>query len=700
MRKVLALTAVAALLAVSGANCLPPFDPGGNGGTRVAALRAFGSPEELRQYFVDQVVARNPGVSGSVPFFWFLTGGAAPMASDSNTGGMGAGDGMNQETGGSADGDDRSFSTTNIQEEGVDESDIVKNDGDRIYVLDGSRIHIVQANPASGLAELATVTIQDSGDSLYLAGDRLVALSRRYGWWGYQWEDGGGGAIEPMPASVQTASDVAVGPSNEGPRVTVTIINVANPAAPAVEATLHFEGEMASSRLIGSRLHLVLTATPQPVAYSSLATLDDVPLEDWIPDYQLVKPDGSSVSGDVATWQDFYRPENPDGYGVTSVVTLDVSTPTEPFRTTSISASAGTIYASTAALYVTDTRYDYTLNSSRTDTAVHKLKFTDAGTVYVGSGLVPGRLLSQYSLGEYEDYLRVATTVEQSNFSTDVFPMVQSTESRRDNNVYVLGESSGALAVVGKVEGIAPGEQIYAARFIGQRGFLVTFRRVDPLFTLDLADPTQPKIVGELKVPGYSDHIQLLDENHLLTIGKDAKEDGEWAWVQGVQLSIFDVTDAANPTLLHRETIGGRGTSSEANSNPKAFNYYKVRNALAFPVDLYGGGTGTWDWGTHEFTGLYVYRVTVAGGFQFLGRIASTQGLSPRGCYYGYYGFTRGVFMDDTVYSVTQRGVKAALIDDVATLIGQVTFPTGPAPVENCFMGAPDIVLPGGGGLR
>ena len=276
-----------------------------------------------------------------------------------------------------------------------------------------------------------------------------------------------------------------------------------------------------------------------------------------------------------------------------------------------------------------------------------------------------------------------------------------SATQRVGNAVYVLSENTdkASLDIAGRVENIAPGEQIYAARFVGDRGFLVTFHRVDPLFALDLSNPANPRVVGELKVPGYSDHIQLLDENHLLTIGKATQDSGQFAWVEGVQISLFDVTDPANPSLLSKEEIGGRGTSSEANYNPKAFNYFAAKNVLAFPIDVYSGQTLGPQIGTHDFTGLYVYHVTVADGFQFLGRIASGGGTDQQGCFLSYYGFTRGVFIGDDVYSVTQRGVKAAGLPDVSTLVGQTTFASCPL-YADCYYYYPNIALPEGDGLK
>ncbi len=673
-------------LAVLGANCLPP---GGNTNKpRVAALRGFRSAEELRTYLASQAQARYRTSTGlfGLPLFSGSTGGAAPTAADTTAG---TGSENSQGESGSSD----PFSTTTIQEAGVDESDIVKTDGQFIYVLDGNTIHIVQATPPEGLVELSTIDIEASGDSLYLRGDKLIALSRYDNYYYYLDQPvamgGGGTAVGVAPPS--QATPVIGATFKDGVQTTVTVINVSDPAAPSVEATVRLEGSLASSRLIDNLLYLVVTATPHLPDNPTPAAIGAMRLEDWIPNFEVVAPDGSTQSGDIAGWQGFYRPENPDGYGITAVVTLDVNSPTTPFKSTAISANAGVIYASIKALYVTDTSYDYTSSTSRSDTAVHKLAFTPEGTAYVGSGLVPGRLLNQYSLGEYKDYLRLATTVEEYDPTVGV--------SRQDNNVYVLGESDGSLAVVGQVEGLAPGEQIYSARFVGPRGFLVTFRRVDPLFTLDLTDPTKPTVAGELVVPGYSDFILPMDENHLLTIGKGAQDAGSFAWIQGIKLAIFDVTDLAHPALLWQEPIGGRGSDSEANRNPKAFNYFAAKNALAFPANVYEMAGGGASYGMHDFTGLYVYRVTVADGFQLLGKIASSENPSQGGCFYGYYGFTRGVFIGDTVYSVTQREVKAASLAAVGTIVGDAALSGASALTADCF-GVPQIILPAGTGLE
>ncbi|NOX59239.1 MAG: hypothetical protein GXP29_10325, partial [Planctomycetes bacterium] len=300
------------------------------------------------------------------------------------------------------------------------------------------------------------------------------------------------------------------------------------------------------------------------------------------------------------------------------------------------------------------------------------------------------------------------------------FNRVGQTASESKNNVYVLEQVDDALTIAGRIEGLAPGESIQSARFIGERGFLVTFVQIDPLFTLDLSDPRNPQVVGELKVPGFSTFITPMGDNHLLTIGRDTNDEFGFVRADGVRLSIFDVTDFANPQLAHVEVIGTNGAFSEALFNPKAFTYFAERNLLAFPVEIYGlgggfgiptepffddfdgedgavgedsvaagdegdnkGEGGTDDGGvpvdvidlpsvpSDFFSGIYVYEVTPDGGFANLGRI-STQ--PEDGSFYGNT-FSRGAFIGDFVYATTSEGVQAAPVGNVESIVSKVDFP-------------------------
>lgn len=678
------------ILAAMGANCIPPLTdpPADDDGVRELGLRKFESADELRAFLSSQATARYSSSVNTGPWFFNFFPGS-PV--------MGASEGMADD----AAGGDRGFSTTNIQEAGVDESDLVKNNGEYIYRLGGAKVHVLKATPVENMAEVAAIAVDPGASSLYLRGNTLVVLSQvysnYYGGWG--WTEPGMGLDRVVATSdsiVSQSADMVGGPWADGSQSTVSIFDVTDPANPVSLKTLRFEGDVVSSRMVGGKLHLVMQTYPRLPDTPTVPAIQAMSVEEWMPDVEIVSADGSSTTGDVVSWEGTLRPFEGNGYGMTIVATLDIDNPDAELATTAVTANVGTLYASTEALYLTDTQYTWDTTSARQDTMIHKLAFTETGTDYIASGLVPGRPLNQYSLGEYNGHLRIATTNE----------MFVMTGEDLSSGVYVLGVNGSSLDTLGKVENIAPGEKIYAARFIGDRGFLVTFRRIDPLFTMDLSDPANPAIVGELKVPGYSDHIQLLDENHLLTIGRETEESGQFAWVQGVLLTIFDITDMANPQVLKigdteaRVEIGGRGTYSEANADPKAFNYFAEKDVLAFPINLYEGDTTGAAYGNHAFTGLYVYRVTVENGFEFLGRIASAEGATGNGCFSGYYGTTRGVFIGDYVYSVTERGAKVSPLAAVSTPVGEVTFVGALAPITTCYWAQPDLALPPSSDLR
>lgn len=567
-----------------------------------AGLEAFASPEAFKAYLAGEVRSRDDGRSGG---FEFDTGFLSPAAAPAPTGGN----------------DGSEFSTTNLQEGGVDESDVAKNDGTHLYVLGTSELRIVRAVPAEAMAIVSTVELPRMPESLYVTGDTAVVLSRSYG--------------------------------NRGQVTTVTILDVTDRSAPVLRATVEIDGALTTSRLIGSKLHLVLKVLPILPIRPEDGTILEAAYDDLIPDVTIVHPDGRRITRNIIEWQDFYRPLNADGYAVVAVVTVDLDAPETSIRSTGVLADAGTVYASSQALYIANGSYDYTLLQSRQATEIHKFDFTADGAVPAGSGTIPGRLLNRFSLGEHNGYLRAATTIGR---------VARAGESDATNNVYVLAEEDGELRIVGSVENIAPGEKIYAARFAGDRGFLVTFKKVDPLFTLNLADPTNPVVVGRLKVPGYSDYIHLLGADHLLTIGKDSVDAGSFAWFQGVQLSLFNVTDFADPQRVDAEIIGERGTESEALRDPHAFNYFEPAQMLAVPMAIAeGAGEEPSSYGNVTFRGLCLYRISTVAGIEPAARISTDAGEE---YYYGSR-WTRGIFIDDHVYAVTSSMVQALPLADL-----------------------------------
>jgi uncharacterized secreted protein with C-terminal beta-propeller domain len=564
------------------------------------------------------------------------------------------------------------YTQTNIQEVGVDEADVVKTDGTYFYISDPNSFHIVKiSNP---MQMVATRTVNGNVEALYLYNQKLVVL--------YTPAQAGG---EPWPHIALPEPGGLFGMPYWIPvkkRHGITIYDISDPSNPKKLKTVEFDGHLVSSRLIDGKLHTVQQFVPElpPLDYTydgtqedfdkrieaNTAALEDVPLEQLIPYYRVVgDAPNPPVDRPLVSPQDFYRPISRDGGGtITTVVTFDLDDPNMDFACVGIIANAHIVYASTQALYIVTHKYNSgplspegEVNRAK-ETTIYKFSLAGQAVQYVGGGAVAGWILNQFSLGEYQDVLRVAAT------TGDLW------DSTSRNHVYCLQLKEQTLETIGSIEDLAPGEKIYSARFMGERGYLVTFVNIDPLFTLDLSDPGAPEMVGYLKVPGYSDYIHPYGENYLITVGKDAvpSEEDDFAWYQGVQLSIFDVTDFAKPALLHKELIGDRGTSSEALHNHKAFTFWAANELLALPINLYEHASPPqypYQHGEKTFEGLYVYRVSVESGFDLLGRINTENRNTTNDRINWYNHWTRGIFVDQMVYAVTNNAVRSALTDQI-----------------------------------
>lgn len=521
------------------------------------------------------------------------------------------------------------YSSTNVQVQGVDEADIVKigdttsADGVRyIFHLTNNRLMISAVDPAEKAKLISEVKLEGlSAQDLYVQGDRLMVIGTKY-------ED----RVYPMPLG---ASSIMPRMPWRGQSVTVTkVYDVSSPTAPKELRTVEFDGSINSSRMIGGIVYLVMNSwTP----WEDLQILPGD--KDLVPAYKdSVRGDDFQPMvkcGEVGYWD--VQPSRE----YLSVASLSMSGTGEVKRSV-VLGSGQTVYASTGNLYVA--RQDWSEPSIRDSlkptesgerTNVYKFSLNAGDIAYRAKGTVPGHLLNQFSMDEYEGNLRVATTKgqawDQKNPST--------------NNVYVLGAD---LKTRGSIQNIAPGETIYSVRFMGARGYMVTFKKVDPFFVFDLKDPEAPKILGKLKIPGYSDYLHPMDENHIIGVGKNAVDAAEqsFAWYQGMKMALFDVTDVSNPKEMYKTEIGDRGTDSPALNDHKAFLYSPEKQLLALPVRLAElspevkndpNREGN-EYGDFKFQGAYVYRLTLEKGFEFLGRVThhdDDQAALKSGYYWG-----------------------------------------------------------------
>jgi len=238
------------------------------------------------------------------------------------------------------------------------------------------------------------------------------------------------------------------------------------------------------------------------------------------------------------------------------------------------------------------------------------------------------------------------------------------------------------MMIVGKLNDIAPGERIYSARFMGKRGYLVTFKKVDPFFVIDLSKPRFPRVLGELKIPGYSNYLHPYDENHIIGIGKDTveAEEGDFAWYQGVKLSLFDVRNVQKPRELDKFIIGDRGTDSDALNDPHAFLFSKEKHLLVIPVRLaeideskYPNGAPANTHGEYIWSGAYVFDISTSGGFKLKGRITHLDAIEQneqeieRYYYSRFYSnkIKRSFYIDETLYTLSDNLIKANDLDDL-----------------------------------
>ncbi|MFA4891663.1 MAG: beta-propeller domain-containing protein, partial [Candidatus Gracilibacteria bacterium] len=620
----------------------------------VAEMTSFGDCADLRtyleentekyDYFYDMVTVGEMEMEEA-------TSGAAPGedAQEESKASVEAPAEMSGAEGGAEGGTE--FSTTNIQVEGVDEADIIKNDDQYVYVLKDNTVRIVEAYPPTSMAEVESVTFANAyfyPSEMYVDGDQLIVIGNTSDYMGYFLEDAGDQVYTEM--------------------VEVYIFDISDRSNAVLERQLAFEGYYSTSRKVDDMLYVVTNKYMDYwVDWSELEDEEILPLYADTGEDEVLTACGCS---DV-----MFVPgaETSDYMVVTGIPLDDVTSEVE---TEVVLGYSGAVYASRDNLYVTEPYYSSAFWNAwdgvwTDETIIHKIRLGQNNMAYLGSGIVPGRTLNQFSMDENDGYFRIATTQgstwDETNPST--------------NNLYIL---DGDLTVAGKVEGLAPGEEIYSARFIGDRAYMVTFKTVDPLFVIDVEDPKAPKVLGELKIPGYSDYLHPYDEDHLIGFGLDTdafteeemEEMGmEGAWFQGIKLAMFDVTDVANPQELHKVVIGDRGTYSELSWNHKALLFDKDKGIIAFPItvaeipqDVKDFGVDNWVYGDYTFQGAYIYDVSVEDGFELRGTITHYDNFDAE---YNYqYDYTKWVdrilYIGNYFYTVSQTMVKANEMEDLS----------------------------------
>ena len=658
------------------------------GGAAPPAISNFTSREEFGDYLLNRALSRYDGMFGQ-PAWWYrgpiyFRGGvfeaqavASPAASVDH-------------------------SETNTQVSGVDEGDMIENDGQHLFVLNGNELVILQAYPAGQMKELSRLHFEGYASAEYLDGTRLTVISQEYS---YNENNGFGGGV--FNASIRFA-----------PSATTTVVStfdVSNASKPVLANQTRVDGYYVDSRAINGQVHLITsneislpapqtdgtTTIEEPIYYyggpvfaedaivssSSLrisgtsappvsdsfvpngepvtqkievpvyesreayiarvqANMDTL-IDQVLPHYQSVSANGLGVSGAISEVSAISRVIDADSDSLLSVVSIDTrsSQPGLVGSSSVLASWTNGIYANQDHLYVFSPVY----GDGTTQTRILEFAWAtgDREIQLLGSGTVDGTLLNQFSADEFNGNLRVATTTSSYDSETGRFS--------QSNNLTVLENVDGELTPIGSVDGFAEGERIYSVRYDGDRAFVVTFRQVDPLFVFDLSDPTTPAIVGELHVPGYSSYLQVIDRNHLLAVGRSTES-------QSTKVTLYDISDPTAPTEVDEDVLP-HWTWSVAEWDSKAVGWFPSKETLAIPVYSYD-----WEAGSHNELLVFHIDVTQTGesAIQALGSVSDD----------GY--ISRSAYIEDVLYTISSNSVIASDIHDPTHILGQVDFQYDP----------------------
>jgi uncharacterized secreted protein with C-terminal beta-propeller domain/ribosomal protein S25 len=565
------------------------------------------------------------------------------------------------------------YSETNIQVQGVDEPDIVKNDGKYLYVVSGNRVLIINAYPSEKMEILSEINTSN-GINIFLNKDKLIIFSNLY---------------------------------KKGQRTEIKIYDISDKQSPKLEKEISVDGFYVNARMINDYVYVIAN---QQIEFD-----------------KVILP-GIMVDGireEIAVNKISYFDDSDTSYTFTNILAIDLQE-NEFKLQTYLTGSSHTIYVSQNNIYLTyikrDNSNDYleeiiekaiipliskeqknkiekiidsekssnekynevnilikeysmSLNGKEKEefdkrlmekmkeviieiqkkiesTIIHKIKIDKLNIEYITAGEVPGRVLNQFSMDEYNNNFRIATTTGNS--------------WRLDNSLNHLYILNSDLEIIGSVDDLAKGERIYSARLIGEKAYMVTFKQVDPLFVIDLSDPENPKVLGQLKVTGYSSYLHPYDENHIIGIGKEATEDGR---IQGVKIALFDVSDVKNPIEKAKYEVGaewsekGSWSNSNALYDHKAFLFDKDRELLVLPMS-YTRYLGSDYRDRISWQGAFVFKIN-KNEIRLKGKIDHKENKTEKGYYYGPYAVQRSLYMDETLYTISKIMIKANNLKDL-----------------------------------
>ncbi|MEM2338992.1 MAG: beta-propeller domain-containing protein, partial [Nitrososphaerales archaeon] len=454
------------------------------------------------------------------------------------------------------------YSKTNIQVTGVDEGDIIKTDGNYIYTISNDKVFIVKAYPPEQMQIISKIRVEGKPIALFINKDRILTIQY--------------GRIYSINLSHQH-------------NLNIKIYDLSNIKNPNLIKEFSLSGNYLGSRMIGDYIYILTTQSIIKPLIKDVEAI--IP---WIAVNGIIKripPSNIYYSNEI---------EAPLSY--TMIVAINIFKDSEELDCKVIlTGYATSIYVSMNNIYVTIQRWKSQV------TEIHRIGINGSKVVIEANGKVPGRVLNQFSMDEYNNYFRVATTTERFVKEFGIISL---------NHIYILDKN---LRIIGKLEGLAPEERIYSARFIQDRCYLVTFRNIDPLFTIDLSDPNEPKVLGELKIPGYSEYLHPYSKGYLIGVGREVNE----GLNRGLKISLFNVSDVTKPSEIDKIIIGDRWSDSLALKDHHAFLFDEKRGLLVIPVlEVFKEKKDLQSiYNKYVFQGVYIIHISLKDGIRVMGKV-------------------------------------------------------------------------------
>lgn len=527
------------------------------------------------------------------------------------------------------------YSKTNIQVEDVDEADIVKTDGKYIYYVVGKKIIIADISKKDELSQISEIdfsTEKYTPSELYINKNKLIILGNENE---YSYDTG---------ITVKETTDSVYKKGIYKQKTVAKIYDLSNIEDPTKERTIEIEGNYVSSRMIDNNIYFIGNKS---VNTNNIAKyeIDDLDEDVYKPTY---KDTLNSNSEKTIDFDKIYYFDNIESLNYLTLAGFSIDNKKEADIQTFLGAGED-VYSSNQNMYIAKQKNVYDADTHKSlgyDTKILKFNLNNGKIKFKAEADVTGGINNQFSMDENNGYFRIATTVGISSWDID--------NDSSSNSLYILDEN---LKEVGKVEGIAKGEKIYSVRYVGNKAYVVTFKTMDPLFVIDLSDVKRPKILGELKIPGYSTYLHPYDETHLIGFGYDTKENSsEDGYVQnGLKMSMFDITNLNNPKEMFTVKIGENGTTSPLTEDHKALLFSKEKNIIAFPVNSYKNGK--------YVSKAQIYKIDLNKGFILQGEIQNSEVSSKN---YSYQKtIERIIYSNDVYYTLSKNLIKAV---DMETL--------------------------------